>query len=37
MCEPRPRHEHYPMKPKSRGISELNAWGADFAFNLAAG
>ncbi|HMD62212.1 MAG TPA: VOC family protein, partial [Opitutaceae bacterium] len=37
MCEPRPWHEHFPMKPKSWGIFELNAWGADFAFNLAAG
>jgi catechol 2,3-dioxygenase-like lactoylglutathione lyase family enzyme len=37
MCEPRPWHEHYPMKPKSWQITELNAWGADFAFNLATG
>jgi catechol 2,3-dioxygenase-like lactoylglutathione lyase family enzyme len=37
MCEPRPWHEHFPMKPRSWGFDELNAWGADFAFNLAAG
>ncbi len=37
ICEPRPWHEHYPMKPKSWQITELNAWGADFAFNLATG
>ena len=37
MCEPRPWHEHFPMKPKSWGLDELNAWGADFSFNLAAG
>ncbi len=37
MCEPRPWHEHVPMKPRSWGFHELNAWGADFAFNLAAG
>ena len=37
MCEARPWHEHFPMKPKSWGLDELSAWGADFAFNLAAG
>jgi catechol 2,3-dioxygenase-like lactoylglutathione lyase family enzyme len=37
MCEPRPWHEHVPMKPRSWGFTELNAWGADFAFNLATG
>ena len=37
MCEPRPWHEHVPMKPRSWGFHELNAWGADFAFNLATG
>jgi len=37
MCEPRPWHEHVPMKPRSWGVTELNAWGADFAFNLATG
>jgi len=25
------------MKPRSWGPTELNAWGADFAFNLASG
>jgi catechol-2,3-dioxygenase len=37
ICEPRPWHEHFPMKPKSWKIAELNAWGAEFSFNLAAG
>jgi catechol 2,3-dioxygenase-like lactoylglutathione lyase family enzyme len=37
MCEPRPWHEHFPMKPRSWKTSELNAWGAEFGFNLAAG
>jgi catechol 2,3-dioxygenase-like lactoylglutathione lyase family enzyme len=36
MCEARPWHEHFPMKPRTWGFDELNAWGADFAFNLAA-
>jgi catechol 2,3-dioxygenase-like lactoylglutathione lyase family enzyme len=35
--EPRPWHEHKPMKPRSWQVHELNAWGADFSFNLAAG
>lgn len=37
MCEPRPWHEHLPMKPRSWAINELNAWGAEFGFNLATG
>jgi catechol 2,3-dioxygenase-like lactoylglutathione lyase family enzyme len=37
MCEPRPWHEHFPMKPRTWGLDELNAWGAEFGFNLAAG
>ena len=37
ISEPRPWHEYFPMKPRSWGINELNAWGADFAYNLAAG
>jgi len=37
VCEPRPWHEHFPMKLRSWNITELNAWGAEFAFNLAAG
>ena len=37
MSEPRPWHEHFPMRPRSWGPTELNAWGADFAFNLATG
>jgi catechol-2,3-dioxygenase len=35
--EPRPWHEHFPMKPRTWQITELNAWGAEFAFNLATG
>jgi catechol 2,3-dioxygenase-like lactoylglutathione lyase family enzyme len=37
MCEPRPWHEHFPMKPRSWKLTELNAWGAEFSFNLATG
>ena len=37
ICEPRPWHERLPMKPKSWEITELNAWGAEFGFNLATG
>lgn len=36
-CEPRPWHEHLPMKPRSWHPSELNAWGAEFGFDMAAG
>jgi len=35
--EPRPWHEHLPMRPKSWQLTELNAWGAEFSFNLATG
>lgn len=35
--EPRPWHEHFPMRPRTWNINELNAWGAGFSFNLAAG
>ncbi|WP_323039214.1 VOC family protein [Gemmobacter sp.] len=35
MCEARPWHEHYPMRPRNWDLSELNAWGAEFNFNLA--
>jgi len=37
MCEPRPWHEHFPMKPRSWMFNELNGWGAEFGYNLAAG
>jgi catechol-2,3-dioxygenase len=37
ICEPRPWHEHFPMKPKSWRLSELNTWGAAYGFNLAQG
>jgi len=37
MCEPRPWHEYVPMKPRSWGFTELNAWGAEYGFNLATG
>jgi catechol-2,3-dioxygenase len=36
-CEPRPWHEHLPMKPRSWQPNELNAWGAEFGFNFATG
>jgi catechol-2,3-dioxygenase len=35
--EPRPWHEHLPMRPKTWQLTELNAWGAEFSFNLATG
>ena len=34
MCEARPWHEHYPMQPRTWKMSELNAWGAEFQYNL---
>jgi catechol-2,3-dioxygenase len=37
MCEARPWHEHFPMKPRTWKLTELNAWGAEFAFNLGQG
>jgi hypothetical protein len=37
MCEARPWHEHFPMKPQSWKLSELNTWGAEYVFNLAQG
>jgi catechol 2,3-dioxygenase-like lactoylglutathione lyase family enzyme len=37
MCEPRPWHEHFPMKPRSWGLEELSGWGSEFASNLAGG
>lgn len=36
-CQPRPWHEHAPMKPKRWGLDELSAWGVDFRFDLAKG
>jgi catechol-2,3-dioxygenase len=37
MCEARPWHEHFPMKPRAWKLTELNAWGSEFAFNLGQG
>lgn len=37
MCQPRPWHEHFPMKPKRWGLDELSTWGVDFQFDLARG
>jgi catechol-2,3-dioxygenase len=37
MCEPRPWHEHFPMRPREWKLSELSAWETDYAFNLAHG
>ena len=36
-CEPRPWHEHYPMKPREWQLSELCAWETAYAFDLARG
>ncbi len=33
--EPRPWHEQSPMKPQSWPMQQMNAWGAEFGFNLA--
>jgi catechol-2,3-dioxygenase len=35
--EPRPWHEHLPMRPRTWQLAELNAWGAEFSFDLAQG
>lgn len=37
ICQPRPWHEHFPMKPKRWGLDELSSWGVDFQFDLARG
>jgi catechol-2,3-dioxygenase len=37
MCEPRPWHEHFPMRPREWKLTELSAWETDYAFNLAMG
>src|SRR5258708_40267989 len=34
MIEPRPCHEHFPMKPRSWLLTDVTAWGADFRFDL---
>jgi hypothetical protein len=34
MIEPRPCHEHFPMKPRSWQLTDVTAWGADFSFDL---
>ena len=36
MCQPRPWHEHYPMKPK-RWDPQFSAWEVEFGFDLAHG
>jgi catechol-2,3-dioxygenase len=37
MCEARPWHEHFPMKPRAWKLTELSAWGAEYAFSLGEG
>jgi catechol-2,3-dioxygenase len=34
MCEARPWHEHFPMRPREWKPEELSAWETEFAFNL---
>src|SRR5712664_3243802 len=34
MIEPRPCHEHFPMKPRSWQLTDVTARGADFRFDL---
>src|SRR5260370_38275924 len=29
MIEPRPCHEHFPVKPRSWQLTDVTAWGAD--------
>ena len=36
MCQPRPWHEHFPMKPK-RWDPQFSAWEVEFGFDLAQG
>ncbi|MDN2580944.1 VOC family protein [Aquibium sp. ELW1220] len=36
MCQPRPWHEHYPMKPR-RWDPQFSAWEVEFGFDLAQG
>jgi hypothetical protein len=35
MCEARPWHEHYPMRPREWKLTELCAWETAYAFSLA--
>jgi catechol 2,3-dioxygenase-like lactoylglutathione lyase family enzyme len=37
MCEARPWHEHFPMKPRAWKLTELSAWGVEHAFSLGEG
>lgn len=37
ICQQRPWHEHFPMKPKHWGLEELSSWGVEFQFDLAQG
>lgn len=37
ICQPRPWHEHFPMKPKHWGLNEISNWGVDFAYDVAKG
>lgn len=37
MCEARPWHEHYPMRPREWRIEELCTWETEYGFNLAMG
>lgn len=37
MCEARPWHEHFPMKPRNWGLDELCAWETEYTYPLAQG
>lgn len=37
MFQPRPWHEHLPMKPRYWGLDQISAWAVDFDFDLARG
>lgn len=34
LCEPRPWHEHLPMRPMSRKVTQMSTWETNYAFDL---
>lgn len=34
--EPRPWHEHLPMRPMTRGVTDMTTWETEYAFDLVA-
>lgn len=37
LFEPRPWHEHQPMRPMTRGVTEMTTWETAYAFDLVQG